>query len=426
MLKNIFKVTGSFLKFNRELLSQDLKDLTARQLVGLFRKFYDKFGLMSAWSVPFAFTEYGTPLWSNSLLEYINSKKLSVGMSVQEVYQLLVDTNKKTFTALEKESLLRLATMVVKSKGLKKVFNQPISQMKKILQSDYPLFYKYLHTHYVSFKWINFGFEGPVLDEFYFLSVIKDWVFNKKPVEETVKRKKYLASLKSRQNQLIKKLNIDKEHQWMLWVVREFSYQKAYRKDVEYHSYYTYDFLLAELARRFGMAVDQAHYLLMPEIKDILLGKKKVNINELNKRMENNFYVVVKGKPKLLVGQSAARFVKLIKKRDKSNNTNNLSGQCACPGKYKGRIKVIKNKSDYTKFKKGDILVSYATNPNMVSLMKMAGAIITDEGGVTCHAAIVSRELGVPCVIGTRFATQVFKDNDLVEVDAVKGTVKKI
>ena len=101
-----------------------------------------------------------------------------------------------------------------------------------------------------------------------------------------------------------------------------------------------------------------------------------------------------------------------------------LNGQCACKGKVQGTAKIIKDKKDYNKFNAGDVLVSWATNPNMVPLMKRASAIVTDEGGVTCHAAIVSRELGIPCVIGTRFATKILKDGQLVEVDATRGTVK--
>ena len=66
------------------------------------------------------------------------------------------------------------------------------------------------------------------------------------------------------------------------------------------------------------------------------------------------------------------------------------------------------------------------TRPEMVVAMKKATAIVTDEGGVTCHAAVVSRELNIPCIIGTRNATKFLKDGDKVEVDANKGIVKKI
>jgi pyruvate,water dikinase len=64
------------------------------------------------------------------------------------------------------------------------------------------------------------------------------------------------------------------------------------------------------------------------------------------------------------------------------------------------------------------------TRPEYISAMKKAAAIVTDEGGITCHAAIVSRELKKPCIIGTKIATKVLKDGDLVEVDADKGIVK--
>jgi len=90
------------------------------------------------------------------------------------------------------------------------------------------------------------------------------------------------------------------------------------------------------------------------------------------------------------------------------------------------KVKIIKTKDDLLKFKKGDILVAEATVPDYVPAMRKAGAIITDLGGLTSHAAIVSRELGIPCIIGTKIATKVLKDGDFVEVDANKGIVKII
>jgi len=72
------------------------------------------------------------------------------------------------------------------------------------------------------------------------------------------------------------------------------------------------------------------------------------------------------------------------------------------------------------------VLVIPMTRPEHVPYMKLASAIVTDDGGITCHAAIVSRELGKPCVIGTKIATQIFKDGDMVEVNANHGIVRKI
>lgn len=104
-----------------------------------------------------------------------------------------------------------------------------------------------------------------------------------------------------------------------------------------------------------------------------------------------------------------------------------IAGQTGSPGMAKGRVRIINSlEADRGKFKKGEILVTGMTRPEFVPLMSMASAIITDEGGITCHAAIISRELGIPCVIGTRVATKILHNRDLVEVDADKGVVRII
>jgi pyruvate,water dikinase len=84
------------------------------------------------------------------------------------------------------------------------------------------------------------------------------------------------------------------------------------------------------------------------------------------------------------------------------------------------------HQGEFEKFVEGDVLVTTMTHPEFLSVMKQASAIVTDEGGITCHAAIVARELGKPCIIGTKIGTKVFKDGDMVEVDAERGVVKKI
>lgn len=105
---------------------------------------------------------------------------------------------------------------------------------------------------------------------------------------------------------------------------------------------------------------------------------------------------------------------------------NEIKGQVGSPGKIQGKVRVILNASKADHFEHGDILVTGMTRPEFVPLMKKSSAIITDEGGITCHAAIVSRELKIPCIIGTKIATRILKDGDLVEVDANNGVVKII
>ena len=80
-------------------------------------------------------------------------------------------------------------------------------------------------------------------------------------------------------------------------------------------------------------------------------------------------------------------------------------------------------RKDPNKFKEGDILVATMTRPDFLPLMIKAGAFVTDDGGVCSHAAIIAREMGKPCIIGTRNATTILKDGDIVTVDADNGTV---
>ena len=105
-------------------------------------------------------------------------------------------------------------------------------------------------------------------------------------------------------------------------------------------------------------------------------------------------------------------------------DSGQLMGTSAFGGKIKGVVSIIVNEKDFCKMKKGDILVASMTVPKFLPVMKIAGAMVTDEGGVLCHAAIVARELEIPTVIGTKRATSVLTDGDLVEVDANNGKVR--
>ena len=102
-----------------------------------------------------------------------------------------------------------------------------------------------------------------------------------------------------------------------------------------------------------------------------------------------------------------------------------LTGFAASPGIGFGKVKIINKLEDLDKIQKGDVLVTKMTNPDMVVTMQKSDAIITDEGGLTAHAAIVSREMGIPCVVGTQEATTKLKDGEEVTVDGYTGKVYK-
>jgi pyruvate,water dikinase len=101
-----------------------------------------------------------------------------------------------------------------------------------------------------------------------------------------------------------------------------------------------------------------------------------------------------------------------------------IVGQSASPGRARGRVRIVLSGEQSEAMELGDVLVTSMTNPDLVLAMEKASAIVTDEGGITCHAAITARELGVPCVIGTGNATKLLPDGAFVNVDADTGTVE--
>jgi len=115
--------------------------------------------------------------------------------------------------------------------------------------------------------------------------------------------------------------------------------------------------------------------------------------------------------------------LKAVKQTGKINAKSILDGLGASPGISVGTVKLIKSMSDLPKIKKGDVLVTEMTNPDMVVSMEKSSAIVTDEGGMTSHAAIVSREMGIPAVVGTGEATNLLKDGMRITVDGTTGKV---
>lgn len=166
-------------------------------------------------------------------------------------------------------------------------------------------------------------------------------------------------------------------------------------------------------------------YLNYQELISLLKGDK-VNV-ELKSRY--NYYVMlaVKSQINLFVGKDIKKIISNLNfLQDNNRGVDIIHGSAAFKGKAKGRVRVVYLLKELETIKKDTILVTPMTTINFTPFLKKFSAIVTDEGGVTCHAAIVSRELNIPCVIGTKIATKVLKDGDKVEVDANLGIVKKI
>lgn len=197
----------------------------------------------------------------------------------------------------------------------------------------------------------------------------------------------------------------------------------------EYFSIYTQIVLprLKEVASSVRLSHREILEFLPSEIIKIL--SQEIRSDEiLAKRKDDSWCVYADPNSNLQIVDDKEQVDTLVQKMTPKFDENQdvIKGQVGNKGIATGKVKVILANTEFDKMEIGDVLVTTMTTPDFVILMQKASAIVTDIGGLLCHAAIVSREINKPCVIGTKNGTQILKDGDMVEVDANKGTVTKL
>ena len=184
-------------------------------------------------------------------------------------------------------------------------------------------------------------------------------------------------------------------------------------------NYYA-DLFLVEISKRTNIPYKYLPYIDASELKSF--NYLKSIKSHIMKRPDGCVCYRKNNKLNWILGKESDGLFEAIEK--KLSNYGVLKGKIANKGIVKGNVKIIVTKQEFSKMNQGDILVTHMTRPEYMPILKKAAAIVTDEGGITCHAAIVARELNIPCIIGTQNATSSLKDDDYVEVDANNGIVK--
>lgn len=182
---------------------------------------------------------------------------------------------------------------------------------------------------------------------------------------------------------------------------------------------------LRSFAERNDAAYDDAMFLTDEEIMLLPTVHREEILRMAEERRKGCVDVLgFKGNHSIvLVGRNYEKIKGLVLHAE---DKESMSGIPASSGSFEGKVRVIRDKEEFGDFKEGEILVASHTTPDYIMVMKKASAILTERGGITSHAAIVSRELGIPCIVGIRNVTGILKTGDLVKVDAGAGIVKRI
>lgn len=307
---------------------------------------------------------------------------------------------------------------------LTKIVQTVYDRKKKIEEMNQEL------TEYVSrWGWLNYGYCGPALTLPEAVKQVKSILELGNPLIRIAKRKSELRENKLKQEKRMKLFS--PSEQQIILAAKHILHSKYLRGKVMALLDYTINKLLLPFIQKNGLSVKQVEVMTVLEVKKWLQTGQHPEISVLNKRLKYCLLISKRGGEEVLVGEKAKQWVKenVIEEDKVELNVTEISAQIACPspqGIVKGQVRIVNTPKDMQNFKVGDVLVSIATTPDIVPAMKKAGAIITELGGLTCHAAIVSRELNKPCLIGAKRATKILKDGQNVEVDTNNGIIRKV
>ncbi|NQU98812.1 hypothetical protein HQ533_05055 [Candidatus Woesearchaeota archaeon] len=326
--------------------------------------------------------------------------------------EVVVILTAPTIPSYVNEEAIDLARIAKKVKGDWKSFEEFYEYVKKD-KEIWTLLQDHVKKHY----WVQNN---------YFPLILKEEDFAKKIFELDTKEdyEEMLTQNKKKKDVLLKEINNDH----LTNVVRMselMTHMQDYRKMGLVRIAHFMKICFEEMGKRMNLTVTDLRNTIEDELEDMFLNKN-IDREKLRQRIEKNFACGFPEGCIVYEGEDLKTYVNESDFIENYGDIKEILGMPASPGLVKGRVRLVKDAQKAYDFKEGEILVTNNTTPEFVPIMKKAAAIVTEQGGITTHAAIISRELKIPCVIGTKIATKVLKDGDLVEVDANKGIVKKL
>lgn len=406
ILKRFYPLKAKTKKALAKIVTNDYRVLTDEQLIKMFRAnrdlvhritIYDQFG----WTAEH--------YWE-SLMENILVKKLSLPKNSAEYQRVLFALAKPeeiSTTLQEKRAVLQQA-IAVKSK------QKTLIKAAELLAKQY--------------GWMPvFTYGTPWTAEHYkkeLLEVIKQPIVKLKA--EYAKLKDYTKLRNKEFNSIVKTYEIDPKD---VQIFVDFGLALDARNEAEYVVSFGGFYLLPmykEFARRLKLTERQLRVMYEDEIVQWLQGKinPKLLIRSRGDITAMGFDPSMKHFQIFSANEARQIFNHIEAQLKKEAAGQPQQGMCASPGKVTGKARIVPSPQYNHKVKPGDILITYATTVDYLPAMKKAAAFITEAGGLTCHAAVVAREFGVPCIVSVPQAMKKFKDGQLVEVNATEGQVR--
>jgi len=414
---NIYKYSDELYKFANKLANTNLVEVTNDKIALLIIQEFKIHTGLYEWGWLSNATDMFHATFTNRLKDklkmYVNDDE-----TINNYLNILSTPRKNSvITEQELEFLNIIAGIQNRDQKVRVVTKSNLQNEELHLIEGYRAKY-----HHVKYLWVGTKGTYTIRD---YIEQINEFLSKNLNASDEIKRINIeLIKKQKEKERLENKLKLSSELNSLIAVYSEFMLTKAYRREAQLKWSYEFNKLLIEIARRLKISLGQAYFLLPKEIENALITGK-IDRDILKEREKFSVYYTEKDFEKIYTGKEALELSKQVAIKS-YDGVSEITGQCANVGHVSGVVKIINTISDMPKMQQGDILVAITTNPDILPAMKKAAAFVTEQGGITSHAAIVARELGTPCIIGTKIAAKVLKDGDYVDVDATKGIVRKI
>ncbi len=405
MISNFMPWQERFYKDCLKLNSLDLGSLSKKELLDKYNSLADIYTKkLNSSGLIDGFTLSTDTLIASKIKTFLESKGLE--NRFVEYFGILTSPIFTSFLQLEDIELLKVA---------KKVKANP--KLKNPLIKKHQKNYFWTQNNYV---------KDNILTEEFFEKRINQYLkLDVKGIDKKINEIKSIASDHKKQKlHLIKTLMLPKEEITLLAITDDFNWWQDERKKGTFWATHYFSKLLEEISKRTKYSLEQLKYAFPPEMEAVL--NEKIDTKELDRRINYCIILWVKGKYDVTTDLPLIEKLDRIGTGEYKKGNQELKGFVASKGIVRGKVKIIESVEEIYKVQTGDVLVAVMTRPDYLPAMQKAAAFVTDEGGVTCHASIIAREMKKPCIIGTKIATKILKDGDMVEVDADKGIVRII
>lgn len=350
---------------------------------------------------------------SDYLPELIKSRLTN---NQEQIMRYATSPNQKTIVREAKENILRLCALIDKDTTLRALFKREPKEVLALLPEnireqiqDHNNRFGFINGYYISVSWdaLEDVIEKIKLFLDSYAKEVEKWALDTQREREDAEKTRLL----------------DKEVQELIKISRHFAWLAFYADEKVLLAFNYFKPVYAELARRKNLTYEEIIESTLDEIESYDLAEKSV----LQSRRNDYVFYCDKLRTYVFIDDQARTIEQHALEKERALLAlKEVHGQCAFAGVVRGRAKIVKLRKDFDKVESGDIIISFNTNPTYVPYLERAAGLVTNEGGMLCHAAIVAREMRIPCVIGTKIATNVFKDGDMVELDAGKAIVRKV